>query len=1066
MLALGAIAAPPALAEEGRRMSIDVPFVRNEGQWDAAVAYSTRSAGATVFVTRTGRLVYSLIPSGSRRGASAPGVRPPSSTEGRAWTVVERAVGGAFRPSGGEPAPTRVSFFLGNDSSRWRQGVETARALTLGEVWPGIEVGLRADSGRLEKLIVLRPGSDPSRIRIRVDGSESLGVAPGGALTISTGLGELRFTPPVAYQERGLAREPVSAAYVVRGRDYGFRIGPHDPTLPVVIDPILQSTFAGGAGSFDQVNGIAFHPTSGDVYAGGITNSTTFPGVSGGAQAIFGGGNQDGFIARFSADLTTLKQATYLGGSAFDELNAIAIHPTTGDIYVCGDTQSSNFPGTAGSPQTGNAGGIDAFVARLNANLTTAPQSTYLGAGVNDYATGLAIHPTSGEVYAAGFTDSTTLPFTSGGYQPNRANTGSFEAWVARLNSGLTAVPAPQATFLGGTSFEQIFAIAISASAGVYVTGITNSTDFPGTATGGQTTIGGGFADTSAFISLLNAGLTALTRSSYFGADGQDTAFGVAVNSTTGDVYIAGGTASLSLPKTLGGAQRVRQGPTDNYVARFNGALTQLLGATYYGGTGGEGANDVDVDSATGDVFAAGTTFSTRMPGTTAGAQRIYADGGLDAFVVRFNDSLTAVRGATFLGGGPDAGQLNNSGYDEAVAVRYNAARDEVYVAGYTASSDFPKREGGAQATRGGAVNDAGVDGFLTRLTPDLNALFAPQELVVDPAPGAAADGNGVLEPGETAAVQPSWKNLTASTVSLSGAAAGFTGPPGATYTIPDTAASYGSVAAGAIGNCATVPNCFSLSVSAPATRPASHWDATFVETPSPQDAPMRWTLHVGDSFTDVPRSYPFYRKIETVLHNGVTVGCTATQYCLLDKVPRANMAIFIGRAIAGGAGFLPDRGVAGGAPYSCTVANGVSLFSDVAPTHIACPAIHYLVALNVATGCGVNLFCTAPNVNRGEMAIFMARGVVAPGGGAAVPSTYGPDPVTGRSYSCIAGSPNLHFTDVAATDLFCKHVHFLWARGIIDGCSATQYCPAADVTRDAMAKFLSNAFALPLYAP
>ena len=79
---------------------------------------------------------------------------------------------------------------------------------------------------------------------------------------------------------------------------------------------------------------------------------------------------------------------------------------------------------------------------------------------------------------------------------------------------------------------------------------------------------------------------------------------------------------------------------------------------------------------------------------------------------------------------------------------------------------------------------------------------------------------------------------------------------------------------------------------------------------------------------------------------------------------------------------------------------------------------------------------------------------------------TYGPEPVTGLSYSCDAGSPNVHFTDVPAADTFCKHVHYLWAKGIISGCSATTYCPTGTVSRDQMAKFLVNAFRLSLYAP
>ena len=76
------------------------------------------------------------------------------------------------------------------------------------------------------------------------------------------------------------------------------------------------------------------------------------------------------------------------------------------------------------------------------------------------------------------------------------------------------------------------------------------------------------------------------------------------------------------------------------------------------------------------------------------------------------------------------------------------------------------------------------------------------------------------------------------------------------------------------------------------------------------------------------------------------------------------------------------------------------------------------------------------------------------------------PNAVTGSSDSCNPASPNLHFSDVGTSDPFCKHVHFLWAKGIIAGCSETEYCPGAAVTRDAMAKFLGNAFGLVLYAP
>jgi hypothetical protein len=124
------------------------------------------------------------------------------------------------------------------------------------------------------------------------------------------------------------------------------------------------------------------------------------------------------------------------------------------------------------------------------------------------------------------------------------------------------------------------------------------------------------------------------------------------------------------------------------------------------------------------------------------------------------------------------------------------------------------------------------------------------------------------------------------------------------------------------------------------------------------------------------------------------------------------------------------------------------------------------IAAQGVTLGCSATSYCPNGSVSRLEMAAFIAKATVAPLGGSAVPLSYGPDPATGNSYSCAAGSPNVHFTDVPAANAFCKHVHFLWARGIIGGCTETSYCPEADVTRDTMAKFLTNAFALTLYGP
>lgn len=344
--------------------------------------------------------------------------------------------------------------------------------------------------------------------------------------------------------------------------------------------------------------------------------------------------------------------------------------------------------------------------------------------------------------------------------------------------------------------------------------------------------------------------------------------------------------------------------------------------------------------------------------------------------------------------------------------------------------------------------------------------LLIPAAIGVDPAAGAASDGNGVFEPGESVSVEPSWSNPTGTAIATGGGASNPIGPPVTTYTILDSTADYGAIAAGAIASCSATANCYAVCATAGGPRPATHWDMQFRETlTGAASASHLWTLHLGDSFADVPRTHPFYKKIEAVLHNGITVGCAGTQYCPAQKVPRDQMAIFLARAIARGGANIPSSGTVGALAYNCAPA-GTSLFTDVSPTDASCKSVHYIAGQNVTSGCGSGMFCPSRLVTRAEMAIFVAKGIVAPGGGAAVPAAYGPDPATGRSYSCNAGSPDLHFSDVPASDSSCKHVHFLWAKGVIAGCSATQYCPTGQVGRDEMAKFLSNAFGIQLYGP
>jgi hypothetical protein len=338
-------------------------------------------------------------------------------------------------------------------------------------------------------------------------------------------------------------------------------------------------------------------------------------------------------------------------------------------------------------------------------------------------------------------------------------------------------------------------------------------------------------------------------------------------------------------------------------------------------------------------------------------------------------------------------------------------------------------------------------------------ASLAPSWALVDHGSHGGND-NLVLEPGETASIEPFWTNLTGAPLTATGTVSDLTGPPGATYTIVDDRAAY-----------ALDPHetwyCdgdgYEISVSSPAIRPARHWDIHLTEMLDAFLAsPKTWTIHVGDSFRDVPRSQLFYRKIETAYHGAMTVGCDTDRYCPDDKVTRAQLSIFVARGIAGLGSAIPSNGTWNGAAYDCE-AGGISLFTDVLPTDIFCKHVHFLAVQNVTMGCDAGRFCPEVEASRLEMAALVAKAMVAPLGEAGVPLTYGPDPVSGDSYSCDPASPGRTFFDVPASDPFCKFVHYLRARRVIAGCGGNLYCATSDVKRDEMAKFLSNAFALEL---
>ena len=702
---------------------LPVPFEANSGQFDAAVAFTGRTFAGAVHVTRQGQIVYSLpgaAPASSTppdQPTSRPNPRPtpdPQPAPAAGWSLTETLAGALpLSPRGGEAAATQVTRFSGPH----RYHSATYRNLHLGQAWPGVQVELAVRGANVEKLFHVAPQADASQIQVRVDGALSLRLGAGGELLAATGHGDVAYTAPVAFQEVAGRRVDVPVQYALnrRGDGYGFALGAYDRALPLVIDPLLQSTYLGG--SVDElISALALAP-EGQVLVAGLTSSSDFPGTAGGALPFPQDSTQ--FVARLSGDLRTLEQGTYLpvgySGNGPSWISGMAILPS-GDVVVAGHTWGGgSLPGTVNGAQPSRPGIQSGFVTRLSGDLRTLVQSTYLGGSQWDTLNALAITP-SGDILVSGQALSSDFPGTAQGALPSAPN--GINGYVALLSADLRTLV--RSTYLTGVWVPE--ALAFTPSGEVMVAGRTQSADLPAATGGAQPRLEG---TTNGFITHLSADLRTLKQSTYLGAS--DTVITSLAITPSGEVLAGGDTDSPRFPGTVGGAQPAYAGgDSDGFVARLSGDLRTLRQSTYLGGSGADQPIALALTPA-GEVLVGGRTESTDLPGTAGGAQPTPA-GGREGFAMRLSADLRTLRQTTYLGG---------NGRDTVSGLAVSPS-GEVVVAGTTDSRAFPGTAGGAQATPGGP--DA--TGFITRLSADLRAVspqvitFPPQADQVLTAPG------------------------------------------------------------------------------------------------------------------------------------------------------------------------------------------------------------------------------------------------------------------------------------------------------------------------------------------
>ena len=610
--------------------------------------------------------------------------------------------------------PGKVNYLKGNDRTCWRLGVSMFGKVRVGELYPGINLVYYGNQRQLEYDFAIAPGADPNAITIHFDGTDKVAIDSRGELILSLTGGEIRQPRPAVYQEVGGVRKEIEGGYrLVDAHTVAFAVGNYDPSQPLIIDPVLgYSTYFGGTAG-DTAWAVALD-TNGIIYITGETFSRQFltngwsaygPSFSiyGAFQTNYNGGKYagDAFVAKLevSPDSIYVDYLTYLGGNGDNAAYAIAVD-NAGNAYLAGYTDATNFPTT---------------------NAISYNNHTYTNvSGVFDRV--VKLYPS--------------------------------DAFVAELDaSGSNLV---YSTYLGGSSSEAAYGIAVDSLGHAFVTGFTFSTNFPTTTNAliKQLQCTNTFYfNCNAFVSEIASNGGALLYSSYLGGTNYDVGKSIAVDAN-GYVYVAGFTGSTNFPtlnavvqqtvwtNVMGANQTVITNYLDGYRLnnatnkpfRFDAFVTKfastgtnltLVYSTLLGGTNNDAATHIAVDNS-GNAYVTGWTVSTNFPNTVGTSLP-----GLHSFVATntslgipatnvFLTKITNAIGTTNVGIAWSA-VFGGRGRDIGQGVALDPAGNDVFVTGSASSTNFPAYNVPGLMS---ATNSGKCDAFVIGFTNDGSAVL------------------------------------------------------------------------------------------------------------------------------------------------------------------------------------------------------------------------------------------------------------------------------------------------------------------------------------------------------
>jgi len=670
---------------------IPVSFTKNMGQWPDSILFRADISSSVLWFTSDGMYYQFTKRIEEADVSHDPKFdkHPPLERYCYRCNRIERLlIGVKFVDANPTPIVTgkgllkyKRNYFLGNDPAKWFTDVPNYSAIVLRDIYPGIDLRYSGNSnGEVEYEIIAAPGSDISQIRVAYEGDINISINDEGRFVIKTVWGNEFEAIQIDGEGFGIAsprfvsNSDGSHGVIPRG-NIGDLVSSKDEDVALV-----YSTFLGGE---EEDKGIAIAiDGSGCAYVTGKTDSPGFPTENPYDPVYDPGGYTDVFVTKFSSSGQELEYSTFLGGSGLDWYGDIAVDDY-GCAYVTGMTICSDFPLVNAFDPTLES--FEVFVTKFSPSGNTLEYSTYLGGSDWEFGMGIAVDIT-GCVYVAGYTlSSDFLVYNSfddaiGGYQdgfvtkftpsgddvmystflggddedvcyaitvddaecahvtgrtdspdfpvqnaayPNHND--YFDVFVTKFT--LTGSDLVFSTFLGGSEYEDGLAIAVDDWGFTYVTGQTESSDFP-TRNAYDDTYGGGDGDV--FVSKLSETGSQLIYSTFLGDTGYDCGRGIDVDAS-GCAYVTGNTWSWDFP-TEKAFDWLYGTNSDAFVTKFSSWDNALVYSTFLGGYGGDGAEGIVVDN-DGCAYVTGSTESSSFPTEDA----LYPDpgGNIDAFVTK-----------------------------------------------------------------------------------------------------------------------------------------------------------------------------------------------------------------------------------------------------------------------------------------------------------------------------------------------------------------------------------------------------------------------------------------------